>query len=52
MFILTYRLDELKLFLLLHFLNEADVLEAGADKVPLLHLQRRVRLKIRDTFGE
>ena len=42
---LTHRLDELKLFSLLDLLDEADVLQAGADEVPLLHLHSRVRLK-------
>ena len=42
---LTHRLDELKLFALLDLLDEADVLQAGADEVPLLHLHRRVRLQ-------
>ena len=42
---ITHRLDELKLFPLLHLLDEADVLQPGADEVPLLHLHRRVRLK-------
>ena len=42
---LTHRLDELKFFPLLDLLDEADVLQAGADEVPLLHLHRRVRLQ-------
>ncbi len=38
------RLDELELFPLLNFLNQTDVLESGPNKVPLLHLEGRVRL--------
>ena len=47
---LTHRLDELKLFSLLDLLDEADVLEAGADEVPLLHLHSRVRLQGKATW--
>ena len=46
---LTHRLDELKLFALLDLLDEADVLQAGADEVPLLHLHSRVRLQGKST---
>ena len=41
----THRLYELKLLPLLHLLDEAHVLQRRPGEVPLLHLQRRVRLQ-------
>ncbi len=44
----SYRFDKLELLPLLDLLYEADVLEAGADEIPLLHLQGGIGLKVKE----
>ena len=44
----SYRFDELELLPLLDLLYEADVLEASADEIPLLHLQGGIGLKAKE----